>query len=131
LHGVEDVATRKINRRGPLERELDDFRLAGGDHRADHQRHVAAGQVVGLQRLGADFFFFIEAGLHGHDLAADDHRRVHLAEPHPHQIDHADAGPRHDRLDPQPREAGEDRQEDQHEDQAGDGQDKPQRSRTE
>ncbi len=76
LHGLEHVAAGQVDGRGPLEVEVDDLGLVGGDHRANHQRHVAAGQVVGLQGLAGDAGLVLaEPGLHGHDLAADDDRR--------------------------------------------------------
>ncbi len=48
-----------------------------------------------------------DARLHGHDLAADDHRRVDLAEGHAQQVEDADARPGGDRLDPEAEVAGE------------------------
>ena len=51
LHGLEHVAAGQVDGRGQLEVEVDDLGLVGGDQRADHQRHVAAGQVMGLQGL--------------------------------------------------------------------------------
>ena len=72
-------------------------------------------------------FAVVEPGLHGHDLAARDDRRVHLAERHPQQVEDADAGAGRDRLNPQPKVAGEDREERQHDDQRTDQQHQPQR----
>ena len=51
LHGFQNISPGQVDRRGPLEVQVDDLRLAGGDHRANHQRHVAAGQVMGFERL--------------------------------------------------------------------------------
>ena len=56
-------------------------------------------------------FAVVEPGLHGHDLAARDDGRVHLAKRHPQQVENADAGAGRDRLNPQPKVAGEDREE--------------------
>ena len=110
LHGFQNVAPGQVDRRRPLEVEVDDLRLAGGDHRANHQRHVAAGQIVGFERLGRDALAVVQAGLHRHDLAARDHRRVHLAKRHPQQVEDADPRAGRDRLNPQPEVAGEDRE---------------------
>ena len=72
-------------------------------------------------------FAVVQAGLHGHDLAAHDDRRVHLAERHPQQVEDADAGAGRDRLNPQAKVAGEDREEGQHHDQRAEQQHQPQR----
>ena len=48
LHGLEHVAAGQVDGGRQLEIEIE-LRLAGGNQRADHQRHVAAGQVMGLQ----------------------------------------------------------------------------------
>ena len=61
-------------------------------------------------------FVVVQPGLHGHDLAADDHGRVHLAEGHPQQVEDADAGAGRDRLNPQAEVAGEDREQRQADD---------------
>ena len=127
LHGFEHVAAGQVDGRRPLEVEIDDLGLAGGDHRANHERHVAAGQIVGFERLGRDAFAIVDAGLHGHDLAARDHGRVHFAERHPEQIEDADAGAGGDRLDPQPEVAGEDRKERERDDQRAEQQHEPER----
>ena len=62
--------------------------------------------------------FVADARLHGHDLAADDHRGVDLAERHAQQVEDADAGPGRDRLDPQAEKIDEDGQPDQPDDEA-------------
>ena len=59
-------------------------------------------------------------GLHGHDLAARDHRRIHLAKRHPQQVEKADAGAGRDRLNPQAEVAGEDGKERQRDNQHDD-----------
>ena len=84
---------------------------------ADHQRNVAAGQVMGLQRLGRDARLLAQARLHRHDLAADDDPGIDLAERHSQQVEDADPRPGRDRLDPEPevpREDGEDHQHGDH-----------------
>ena len=50
LHGLQHVAAGQVDGRGQLEVEFE-LGLAGGDQRPDHQRHVAAGQVMGFQAL--------------------------------------------------------------------------------
>ena len=54
LHRFEHVAAGQVDGGRLAEREADDLGLVGGDQRANHQRHVAAGQVVGLQGLAGD-----------------------------------------------------------------------------
>ena len=83
LDRFENVTTGQIDCRGSTEGKLDDLRLAGGDHGADHQRHVAAGHVVGFQGPGGEFLVVVEARLDRHDFGARDDGGVHLAEPHP------------------------------------------------
>ena len=119
LHGLQHVAAGQVDGRGQLEIEIDRLGLLGGDQRADHQRHVAAGQVMGLQRLAGDARLVAEPGLHGHDLAADDHRRIDLAEGHAQQVEDADAGAGRDRLNPEAEVAGEDGEHDQQDDHDG------------
>ena len=51
LHGLQHVAAGQVDGGRQLEIQFE-LGLAGGDQRPDHQRHVAAGQVVGLQALG-------------------------------------------------------------------------------
>ena len=101
-HRVEHVAAGQVDRRRPVEVEVDVGPMRGDD-RVDHARHVAAGQVMGLQpprgdarvRIGAD------AGLHGHDLGFDDRPGVHLPQAHADQAQQAHAGVGHERLKPQ------------------------------
>ena len=75
----------------------------GGDQRVDHARHIAAGQIVGLQppRRDARVRIGPDAGLHRHDLRVDDRPRVHLPQAHPDQAQQAHVGIRHKRLQPQ------------------------------
>ena len=117
LHRFEHVAAGQVDGRGQFEVEFGEFGLCGGDQRADHQRHVAAGEVMGLERLRRDALLFVDARLHRHNLAADNHRRIDLAEGHAQQVEDADARPRRDRLNPQAEIAGEDRQHDQRQEQ--------------
>ena len=91
LHGFQHVAAGQVDGRGQLEVEIDRLGLLGGDDRANHQRHVAAGQVMGLERLARDARLVGQAGLHGHDLAADDHRGIDLAKRHAQQVEDADS----------------------------------------
>ena len=58
--------------------------------RTDHQRHIAAGHIVGLQGLRRDLPA-IQPGGNRHDLALDDRRCVDLAERHPDQVPDRDA----------------------------------------
>ena len=51
LHGLQHVAAGQVDRRGPLVRQRD-VGAVGGDQRADDVRHIAAGQVMGLQGPG-------------------------------------------------------------------------------
>ena len=111
LHGFEHVAAGQVDGRGQLEVEIDRLGLVGGDDRADHQRHVAAGQVMGFERLAGDAGLVAQAGLHGHDLAADDDRGIDLAKGHAQQVEDADPAPGRHRLDPQAEVAGEDGEE--------------------
>ena len=110
LHGFEHVAAGQVDGRGQLEVEIDRLGLGGGDERADHQRHVAAGQVMGFERLAGDAVLVADARLHRHDLAADDDGRIDLAKGHAQQVEDADARAGRDRLDPEAEVAGEDRQ---------------------
>ena len=50
LHGFEHVAAGQIDRRGHAEVEFDIFGFSRGDDGTDHQRHVAAGQIMGFER---------------------------------------------------------------------------------
>lgn len=87
---------------------------------ADHQRHVAARQIVRFQALGGHPVAIADAGLHGHDLAAHDYPRTDLSKRHAHQVQDADPRPRSLRLDPETEVVGEDRQENQAEQQDDD-----------
>ena len=131
LDGFENVAAGEVDRGGPFEIEVDDLRFAGGDHRANDERHVAAGQVVGFEAFGGEAFAFVDAGLHGHDLAAGDDGGIHLAEGHAEQVEDADAGAGGDRLNPEAEVAGEDREERERDDQRAEQQHEPQRVVTE
>ncbi len=84
---------------------------------ADHIGHVAPGQIMGLERSCANAF---DARLHRHNFRTDDHRGIHLAERHHHQIGKADACPRHHALNVQPRIACEDEEEQNEADESGD-----------
>ena len=101
-HGVEHVAAGQVDRRGPVEVEIDVGPMRG-DERVDHARHVAAGQVVGFEpargdagvRIGAD------ARLHRHDLGLDDRAGVDLPQAHADQAQHAHMGIGHEGLQPE------------------------------
>jgi hypothetical protein len=110
LHRFQNVPPGQVDRGGPLEAQVDDLRLAGYDHRADHQRHVASCQIMRFERLGRDAFVLVEARLHGHDLAPRDHGRIHLPQRHPHQVDDADPRTRGQRLNPKPKIPGDNRE---------------------
>jgi len=57
---------------------------------------------VGFQVLaGKAELFLTQSGLNRHDLGADDHLRLDLAERHPQKVQDADPGPGGDRLDPE------------------------------
>ncbi len=116
LHGLEHVAAGQVDGRGLLEGQVE-LGLVGGDDRLDHQGHVAAGQVVGFEALAGDPFGVAQSGLHGHDLRADDHLRVDLAERHPQEVEDPDPRPGRLRLDPEAEVANEDRQRDDADDQ--------------
>jgi hypothetical protein len=73
---------------------------------------------VGLQGPRGNRFRGVQAGLHGHDLAADDHRRADLAEGHAQEVEDADPGAGSLGLDPEAEIARKDRQENQTEDDA-------------
>ena len=103
----EHVAARQVDRLGRLPVEID-VGAMGGDERTDDVRHVAAGQVMRLERSRRDRVSPRETGLNGHDLAADDHGRIHLADRHHHQLPDVDVGPGEDALDPEVEVAGQD-----------------------
>ena len=117
----EHVAPRQVDRLGRLPVEIDVGPM-GGDQRPDDVRHVSAGQVMGLERPRRDRIDPRQTGLHGHDLAADDDGRIHLADRHHHQLPDVDVGPGEDALNPEVEVAGQDCQEDDRaddDDQAG------------
>ena len=92
LHRLADISAGQIDGGGQLEIEFLDLRLVGGDEGLHHQRHAAAGEIVGLQRLPGDAGGIAQPCLHGHDLAAHDDGGVHLLEAHRDQIKQSDAG---------------------------------------
>ena len=53
LHGVQHVAAGQVDGRRAIEVEID-VGPVRGDDRPDHARHVAAGQVMGLEPLRGD-----------------------------------------------------------------------------
>ena len=123
LHGFEHVAAGQVDRRGLAKREAMILALLAAMSDADHQRHIAAGQVVGFERLARDALIVVQAGLHGHDLRLDDHVLVHLAEGHADQVPDRDARAGEKRLNPQPEIVGEHRHDDQQHEQHDDGDD--------
>ena len=86
LHGFQHVAPGQVDGRRLVEVEIQ-VGAVGGDDRADHVGHVAAGQVVGLQTPRGDARLPLppDARLHRHDLALHDHPGVDLAEAHADQ----------------------------------------------
>ena len=70
-------------------------RPMSGDDRADHVRHVSAGQVEGLQPPrghAAVLFVDTDARLRGHDLRVHDRPFIDAAKAHADQAQQADAG---------------------------------------
>ena len=112
LHGFQHVAAGQVDGGCQLEVEFE-LGLPRGDQRTDHQRHVAARQVVRLKALRGHPVAIADAGLHGHDLAANDHPGTDFAKGHAHQVQNADPRPRGHRLDPEAEVVGEDRQNNQ------------------
>ena len=113
LHGLEHVAAGQVDGRGPLEVESRIvLALLAAIIARITQRHVAAGQVVGLERLAGDAGLFASSpACTAMILLRTMTFGIHLAERHAHQIEDADAGAGRDRLNPEPEVAGEDRQE--------------------
>ena len=61
LHRFQHVTAGQVDGRGQLETEIDRLGLVGGDDGPNHQRHVAAGQVMGLKRPAGDAGRFVQA----------------------------------------------------------------------
>ena len=91
--------------------------------RANDQRDVAAGEIMGFKGLRGDALLLADARLHRHDLAADDHGRIDLAEGHAQQVEDSDARPGRHRLNPEAEVSGEDHENDQRKEQSDDGAD--------
>ena len=70
LHGFQHVTPGQIDGRGQLEIEIDRLGLIGGDDGANHQRHIAAGQIVRLERFARDAGRFAQPRLHRHDRSS-------------------------------------------------------------
>ena len=80
---------------------------------------------MGLERFARDAGRFAESGLHGHDLAANDDRGIHLAKGHAQQIKNTDAGAGGNALNVKSEVAREDGEKDQAADQQREEDDDP------
>eukprot|EP00913_Durusdinium_trenchii_P028411 g26639.t1 len=105
LHGFEEITPGEIDRlrRLPVDGNIGPV---GGDQRGNHVGNVSPRQGMRLQVAGGDRIYACDARLHRHDLAADNHRRIHLTQAHHHQLGEGDIGPRHAALNPQADIAG-------------------------
>ncbi|GIW71486.1 MAG: hypothetical protein KatS3mg102_1028 [Planctomycetota bacterium] len=101
---VQHVAPGQVDRARALVAELD-VRLGCGDQRLADPQHVAARQVVGLQRIGLDG----EPRLGRHDAGVHDDLGIDPPQPHADQAQELDPAARQQRPEPQ-RAIGEERQ---------------------
>ena len=88
-HGLAGAFGREVDGAGAVEVERD-AGFVRGDEGEDDLVHVAAGEVVRLERIGRH----IEAGFHRGDAAIDDEAHRHAAQAHGDHFYEADRGVR-------------------------------------
>ncbi len=118
LDGFEHVAAGQIDRGRLLEGQVE-LSLMCRDQCLDHQRNLAAGEVMGFQAAGGHPLGLPQTCLYGHHFAANDHAGIDLAKSHPQQVENADPGASKHRLQPESKIPGHHHQGNQHENQDG------------
>jgi hypothetical protein len=98
LHGIKNVAAGQVDGAGAVEVEVE-VGAMGGDEGPDHTRHVAAGEVVGLEAASRDVA--ADSRLRGHDLRLHDRAGIHLAQAHAQELEKRDGRLRPEGLKPE------------------------------